>query len=39
VLRARNLTDEKNYVLSEYSPDQWVFGEPRAYELSVRYSF
>lgn len=39
VLRARNLTDEKDYVLSEYSTDQWVFGEPRAYELSVRYSF
>ncbi len=39
VLRARNLTDEKDYVLSEYSTDQWVFSEPRAYELSVRYSF
>lgn len=39
VLRGRNLTDEEDYVLSEYVPGQWVFGEPRSYELSVRYSF
>ncbi|MES2625147.1 MAG: TonB-dependent siderophore receptor [Pseudomonadota bacterium] len=39
VLRARNFTDEKDYVLSEYVPEQWVFGEPRAYEVSVRYAF
>jgi len=37
--RIRNLTDEDNYVLSEYVPGQWVFGDPRAYEVSVRYSF
>jgi iron complex outermembrane recepter protein len=39
VLRGRNLTDEEDYVLSEYTTDQWVFGEPRAYEVSFRYSF
>lgn len=39
ILRGRNLTDDADYVLSEYVTDQWVFGEPRAYELSVRYSF
>ncbi len=38
-LRARNLTNDKDYVLSEYVTDQWVFGEPRAYEISARYSF
>lgn len=37
-LRVRNLTDEKDYVLSAYGPSQWIFGEPRAYELSLRYS-
>ncbi len=39
VLRGRNLTDEEDYVLSEYVPGQWVFGEPRAYEVSLRYAF
>lgn len=39
ILRGRNLTDEKDYVLSQYITDQWVFGEPRAYELSLSYSF
>ena len=39
ILRGRNLTNEQDYVLSEYVPDQWVFGEPRAYELSMRYTF
>ena len=38
-LRGRNLTDTSDYVLSEYVPGQWVFGEPRAYEVSMRYSF
>lgn len=38
ILRARNLTDEKDYILSQYTSDQWVFGDPRAYELSVRFS-
>jgi iron complex outermembrane recepter protein len=38
-LRGRNLTDEKDYVLSEYVTNQWVFGDPRSYELSLRYSF
>ena len=38
-LRARNLTDEQDYVQSEYVTDQWVYAEPRAYEMSVRYSF
>jgi iron complex outermembrane receptor protein len=38
-LRGRNLTDEEDYVLSEYTTDQWVFGEPRAFEVSLRLSF
>jgi len=37
-LRARNLTDEKDYVLSEYDVNQWLFGEPRSYEVSFSYS-
>lgn len=37
-IRARNFTDEKEYVLSEYDVNQWVFGEPRSFELSVKYS-
>jgi iron complex outermembrane receptor protein len=38
-VRARNFTDEKNYVLSSYDgANQWVFGEPRTYEVSVKYS-
>ncbi|HTR00014.1 MAG TPA: TonB-dependent receptor [Candidatus Acidoferrum sp.] len=38
-LRVRNLTNEKDYVLSEYVPGEWLFGEPRAYELGLHYSF
>lgn len=38
-LRARNLTDEKDYVLSSYDGmNQWIFGEPRTCEVSFRYS-
>lgn len=37
-LRARNLTDEEDYVLAPYVPNQWIFGDPRSYELSFRYS-
>jgi iron complex outermembrane recepter protein len=37
--RVRNVTDEENYVLSEYTTDQWIFADPRAYELSLRYKF
>ena len=37
-LRARNLTDEA-YAVSQYiNADQWLFGDPRAYEVSVRYA-
>jgi len=39
MLRARNFTNEEDYVLSQYVSNQWVFGEPRAYELSLRYTF
>ncbi|MDT8398419.1 MAG: TonB-dependent siderophore receptor [Pseudomonadales bacterium] len=38
IMRVRNLTDEKDYVLSQYAPNQWIFGDPRAYEVSLRYS-
>ena len=37
-LRARNLTDEEDYVLAPYVPNQWIFGDPRAYELSFSFS-
>jgi len=37
-LRARNLTNEEDYVLAPYVPNQWIFGDPRAYELSFRFS-
>ncbi|PCJ22659.1 MAG: TonB-dependent siderophore receptor [SAR86 cluster bacterium] len=37
--RAKNLTDEEDYVLSPYVSNQWIFGDPRSYELSLRYSF
>ncbi|MEQ8952729.1 MAG: TonB-dependent receptor, partial [Gammaproteobacteria bacterium] len=36
-LRARNLTDEEDYVLAPYVPNQWIFGDPRSYELSIRF--
>ncbi len=38
-LRGRNLTDEA-YVESQYiSAQQWLFGDPRSYEVSFRYTF
>lgn len=39
IARARNLSDENDYVLSEYTTDQWIFGDPRSYEVSLRYAF
>ncbi|MCG8415980.1 MAG: TonB-dependent siderophore receptor [Pseudomonadales bacterium] len=36
-LRARNLTDEEDFILAPYGPQQRIFGDPRAYELSIRY--
>jgi iron complex outermembrane receptor protein len=36
-LRARNLSNEEDYVLAPYVPQQWIFGDPRSYELSVRF--
>jgi len=36
--RVRNLTDEEDYVLSQYVSDQWIFAEPRAFEFSFKYS-
>jgi len=36
-IRGRNLTDEEDYVLAPYVPNQWIFGDPRSYELSVRF--
>lgn len=38
-LRVRNLTNEEDYVLAPYVPNQWIFGDPRAYEVSFRYSW
>lgn len=37
-LRARNLGDERDYVLAQYGTDQWIFGEPRSWELAIRYA-
>jgi len=37
--RVRNLTNEDNYVIAPYVANQWIFGDPRAYEMSMRYSF
>lgn len=37
-LRGRNLSNEEDFVYSEYAPGQWVFGEPRSFELGLRYS-
>lgn len=38
-LRGRNLTDE-DYVATQYaSPQQWLFGDPRSWEVSARYRF
>lgn len=36
-LRARNLTDEEDYVLAPYVANQWIFGDPQSWELSIRY--
>ncbi len=38
ILRARNFTNEKDFVLAQYGANQWIFGDPRSYELSFRYS-
>ena len=38
IFRARNLTDDEDYILSQYVSDQWIFGDPRSYEISVRFS-
>lgn len=37
--RAKNLTNEEDYVIAPYVSNQWIFGDPRAYEISLRYSF
>ena len=37
--RIKNLTDEDDYVIAPYVSNQWIFGDPRSYELSLRYSF
>ena len=37
-LRGRNLTDEEDYVLAPYVPNQWIFGDPRSYEISLRFT-
>lgn len=37
--RVKNLTDEEDYVIAPYISNQWIFGDPRSYELSLRYSF
>ena len=34
--RVRNLTNEEDFVLAPYVPNQWIFGDPRAFELSLR---
>jgi iron complex outermembrane receptor protein len=36
-LRVDNLSDEDDYVLSQYTPNQWIFGDPRSYELTFNY--
>lgn len=37
--RVKNLTNEEDYVIAPYVSNQWIFGDPRAYEVSLRYSF
>ncbi|CAA0113870.1 Ferrichrome outer membrane transporter/phage receptor [BD1-7 clade bacterium] len=37
-LLAKNLSDDKNFVLAPYG-DQWILGEPRSAEISVNYTF
>ncbi len=36
-VRGRNLTDEEDFVLAPYVSNQWIFGDPRSYEISLRY--
>jgi len=38
-LRGRNLSDEKDYVLSAYTNDQWVLADGRSAELTMNYKF
>jgi iron complex outermembrane receptor protein len=35
--RVRNLTNEEDFVLAPYVSNQWIFGDPRAFEISLRY--
>jgi hypothetical protein len=35
--RVRNLTNEEDFVLAPYVPNLWIFGDPRAFEISLRY--
>ncbi|MEX0963935.1 MAG: TonB-dependent receptor [Pseudohongiellaceae bacterium] len=37
--RVKNLSNEDDYVIAPYVSNQWIFGDPRAYEVSLRYSF
>ncbi|MBL4728287.1 MAG: TonB-dependent siderophore receptor [Gammaproteobacteria bacterium] len=37
--RVKNLTNEEDYVIAPYVSNQWIFGDPRAYEVSLRFSF
>ena len=37
-LRGRNLSDEEDFVVAPYVANQWIFGNPRSFELSLRYS-
>lgn len=36
--RIKNLTDEEDYVIAPYISNQWIFGDPRSFEISLRYS-
>ena len=38
-LRGRNLSDEENYIISRYDVQQWIFTDPRAYEISVNFAW
>lgn len=38
-LRGRNLTNEKDYVLSAYTNNQWVLADGRSAELTMNYKF
>ncbi|MGQ9427108.1 TonB-dependent receptor [Gilvimarinus sp. F26214L] len=37
--RGRNLNNEKDYVLSSYGASQWLFAEPRAFEVGFEMRF